>query len=695
MSRHVPQALRERLFARSQGTCERSGCDAAITLESMHCAHLRAHVHGGPPIEENLAAWCPKCNLINGARDVTDPRTPARAWQLEALDVVVPKILNTGAATLSAAPAAGKTIFAGLVFMRLAELGFVNRMIVLVPRNTLVKQWGNSMLKHLHLQLRPDSAYERSGQVGVVVTYQSLQNRIARDNHIDQVGKHRTLLVLDEVHHVGEPVRPGGALPAWSRYVSELAGTVDVKLNVAAILNLSGTLWRSLPGQRISTIRYQTLPDGKLLSLVDYDIDAPRLIKEGHLRNIDLAKLGASVQLQDYRDLRVIDSHTADLNEKPAGRAVLRGLAKNSEWRRTFVGAVLDRLTQQHRSLQGHHVKALIVANSQASAALLCETANELMRERGLAPLARTATSDLADAQEVLEEFRTKRQPGILCTVDMAGEGYDCPDICVVGFASNKQTPLYIRQVVARAQRRTERERELNIPVPAVVVAPAVPELLELLAGILAPMHHEIAPAEAFEPREPRDPGDGSRDPAFELTQVMPDPDFNASIVEDDEWQVPGRTVRHAERALDEVGLPPIYATRTVYALMKAAQAQREAAPFDPLNSFEASFEQLGRSGTTPRADAKARSMSVEEKVALYRGLLKRAAGWWMFKGDPTISIEDFNTDANKAARIPPGGREDARVEQLQTAARFAARRILIYCRDHKMTPPNFREWME
>jgi superfamily II DNA or RNA helicase len=59
-----------------------------------------------------------------------------------------------------------------------------------------------------------------------------------------------------------------------------------------------------------------------------------------------------------------------------------------------------------------------------------------------------------------LETFRRLDRPGILCTVDMAGEGYDCPDIAVVGFATNKLTPLYVRQVVARAQRVTAYERE-------------------------------------------------------------------------------------------------------------------------------------------------------------------------------------------------------------------------------------------
>ena len=97
------------------------------------------------------------------------------------------------------------------------------------------------------------------------------------------------------------------------------------------------------------------------------------------------------------------------------------------------------------------------------------------------------------ESSAVLEDFRKAKMPGVLCTVDMAGEGYDCPDIAVIGFASNKLTPLYIRQVIARAQRVTAREREEH-PIPATVVIPDTKELVELMVSILKPMQHQIDP---------------------------------------------------------------------------------------------------------------------------------------------------------------------------------------------------------
>jgi hypothetical protein len=90
---------RERLFADSGGQCQRAGCQASITFETMHVAHLRARANGGTLADDNVSAWCAPCNWKNGATDVEDTRVQPREWQIEALQVIVNKILMEGAAT--------------------------------------------------------------------------------------------------------------------------------------------------------------------------------------------------------------------------------------------------------------------------------------------------------------------------------------------------------------------------------------------------------------------------------------------------------------------------------------------------------------------------------------------------------------------------------------------------------------------
>jgi len=78
----------------------------------------------------------------------------------------------------------------------------------------------------------------------------------------------------------------------------------------------------------------------------------------------------------------------------------------------------------------------------------------------------------------------------------MAGEGYDCPDIAVVTYATNVQTAQYIRQVVARGQRVTKWEREkVGHPLTTAIILPDISDLVEQFKGILAPMVHDIEPS--------------------------------------------------------------------------------------------------------------------------------------------------------------------------------------------------------
>jgi superfamily II DNA or RNA helicase len=695
-----PRWLRERLFARSGGHCERTECRAPLTLETLHVAHLYARAHGGPLIEENVAAWCAPCNLRNGPRDVADHRVLAREWQLEALDVIIDKLLN-GAATLSAAPGAGKTLFAGLVFERLYELDAVDRMVVLVPRRTLVKQWAASLAKDRYLELRPDAAYERphSHQIGVVATYQSLLNREQRQNHREQIAQTRTLLVLDEVHHVGEPAGPGQQIPAWAQYVKDLAGTVEPPdLHVTAVLNLSGTLWRSAEGERISTVRYTKEPDGRLFSCVDFDVPVELLIDRKELRPVDLFRLGARVEMNDYANLKVIDSHIADLDAKPA-RAAIAHLGNDPAWREAFVGAVLDRLKAAHQSLNGYPVKALIVATTQQQARWMRDTADALMLARGLRPMAKLAISDEVEASDVLEDFRKARTPGVLCTVDMAGEGYDCPDIAVIGFASNKLTPLYIRQVVARAQRVTAREREQQHPIPATVVIPDTVELVELMVSILQPMRHELeappaAPAPPPGSKPPVGPGQTGPlpFPAYTVEGIEVDANFRVNVTGVTDGEISGALVTAMEEQLTAVHLRSADAPRFIVAVRELVRARRQAQPFDPLSDFETDLESMGEekapSGATPIRN---RPMTEEVQAKQLGAQLQHAAGWstrYM-----SIPVEQFVADVNRAGKIPKGGRRQASIAQLEAAWQYAEQRIFTYCDEHQLVRPTTARW--
>jgi superfamily II DNA or RNA helicase len=687
--------LREQLFLRSNGECER-GCGRTIELDTFHAAHLRAHANGGPEIESNLAAWCTRCNYEQGAADVADTRMPPREWQLEAHDQIVRRIIADGAATVSAAPGSGKTVFAALVFEALYAADVVDRMVVLAPRRTLVNQWVGALLANRHLQLKGNDALERKGQHGVVLTYQALLNPKTVETLRLKARQSRTLLVLDEVHHVGEPA-DGGAQPAWARSVADFAGTVDHDLHVA-VLNLSGTLWRSNAGERISTVRYSTLPDGKLESLVDFEVGAERLIMAGQLRALDLYRLGAQVRMSDMTQTEVVDSKIADLDEKPA-RFVIASLAGSDDWRQSFVQSVLERLEQAHRSLDNYHAKALIVAARQEDARALQTEVNLQMRQRGLRPLADIATSDDDHAADVLERFKKKQQVGVLCTVDMAGEGYDCPDIVVVGYATNKLTTLYVRQVVARAMRVTERERELGRILPAAIVVPDVALLVDKLVEYLAPFMHQVYQADAAIPpggEIERSDGQMPLLPRFQLEDITAGEEtVTVAHIDGTRYDFQGELVARVARELEAVQLPPSFAPRVLVAAKRTVGDLLDSRPFEGLSSDAAALEDFvtgGQPPTPPSAPHRPHVPpteafdSIEARCKLMQEQLKRWESWWHFNGISPIAV--FASEANRAAGISKGARPRADLAQLERALEHERSTIATLCQQTGAVPP-------
>lgn len=695
----ISPALRQFVFTRSGGKCQR--CAAPIPIESFHCAHLVPAVDGGPVHESNLEAWCPHCNLTNGARVAGDNRLFPRDWQSRALNHVVDRIARTGSATVAAAPGAGKTIFAGLVFdaLRLAEIA--DRMVVFVPNRTLVTQWADSLLPARHLQLKTFDAVERPNQDGTVVTYQSLDTRRILDTHRQLASRSRTLLVFDEVHHLGE--RPHGNQPAWARNVAELAGSIE-NLRVAGVLNLSGTLWRSAPSERISTVRYRTVDDGRLQSEVDFEVTTEELVLAGQLRPIDLYRLESKIRLADYREQAVIQGNLSDLDEQQTRAAVAR-LGSVAEWRSAFVAAVLDRLEKAHRALGGHHAKALIVASSQDDARMFRDEVDKQMRARHLSPLALLAVSEEEEAHATLKAFKNQKRVGVLCTVGMAGEGYDCPDIAVLGYASNKMTPLYVRQVIARAMRVTDTERKLlNRPIPAAIVLPDAQTLVERLVAYLKPIT-----AEVIQPESPdmivrsAAPGEVRQSDMFGLPEIR-------YSLERATMEHQGVTVAYADMSredfavnvtdalgmeLESVGVPAVYSPRFMAAAKRAARNLRDARPFDGVSADVTVLEQLTADATeaavgaiNPPEPLIVSLISEEDRAKHLQSQLRKCAGWWQRNGDTDIA--NFQSDINSAAGIPTGGRESASALQLTNALAYAKGRVVARCRVTGSKPPRF-----
>ena len=689
-NRRISPGLRADIFTRSQEHCQR--CGTAITLEKFHVAHLRAASHGGPAVLANLEAWCVPCNLSHGNIDVLDTRQPLRPWQKEALPRVLDAITGRGVSTVMAAPGAGKTVFAGAVFAAGQEAGLWERLLVIVPRAALVEQWKRSLLENCHIGLDTkgvarSGGLEMDGMDGICLTYQGLLSQDAQRRHLSAIRRTRTLVVLDEVHHLGEPITPGRPTKAWSDAIQEIAGDVEVRLHAAGVLNMSGTLFRTAEDERISTVLYDQVEgdhgEPRIQAITDYDIHPDRLVREGVLRAPDLFRMGARVEILNHATSEVTAAGIADLKEESA-RAALRSLNWQPDWVQQLVTVTLNELETRHRDSAGAPIKGLIVAHRQEMAREFRNEVNRQMTARGLRPLAESVTSeDGANAFPTLERFRKMQRVGVLCTVGMAGEGYDCPDIAVVTYATNVQTAQNIRQVVARGQRVTEWERARSMKLSTAIIVPDVPDLVELFVDILAPMVHEIQVPTASDAPPAEDGGAfANRSPGQTEIELLSAEDTALDVVS----AINATGSFDVSPAAKDLLMPLIQAANLPEhwwpRLAQFADMLGQSRPFSPT---------LQMPEVKPaRPEPSTREVTPREAHDAVRKDLAHASRWWAHVAvkQGGTAVQFFITEIYGEAGITEI--ERASVMQIKRAIDVAYAKIRRFCAGHNLAVPRF-----
>src|ERR1700712_3974792 len=230
----------------------------------------------GPDVSETLDPERPGARAGTFAAEHLSPSFPERAawgtaeklraWQAEALDVY---FQNEPRDFLPAAtPGAGKTTLALGVGTELHARWVVERGTFVAPTEHLKRQWGEAS-ERVGLHLDPefknsDGRYARHYK-GVAVTYAQVAMRPSL--HKDITEAHKTLVILDEVHH-------GGDALSWGD------GIRDAFERATRRLSLTGTPFRSATAP-IPFVTY--LPDnqGIRTSLTDYNYGYGRALEDG------------------------------------------------------------------------------------------------------------------------------------------------------------------------------------------------------------------------------------------------------------------------------------------------------------------------------------------------------------------------------------------------------------------------------
>ncbi len=376
-------------------------------------------------------------------------------------------------------PGGGKSLLPVLAAHALIGAGLVERVVWVVPRDSLRLQaeeafadptWRGALGHSLGVRAADNAPDPCRGLAGYVTTYQGVA--AAPDLHLAEARRRRTLLVVDEMHHlpalddVAEGDTADDPAQGWSAALLPLLECARVRLL------LSGTLERA-DGRRILWLPYRR---GVRAGQTEVDLAARGWAVVGYSRAQALAERavlpvtfgaldGEARWLQPLQPgpdgtriraeagpHRLSGSHPTETTRPALFTALRTGFAE-ALLRRAFEAARSLRAQRRAAGLGPCGLgKLLVVAPDQAQARRYLDLLRAWV-PRSQADSVRLATSDERDAHETLATYRLRPEPSALVTVAMAYEGLDAPEVAVVAALTHIRSRPWLEQMVARATR--------------------------------------------------------------------------------------------------------------------------------------------------------------------------------------------------------------------------------------------------
>jgi len=359
--------------------------------------------------------------------------------------------------TLGACPAAGKTKATCSLVARLLLDGTGKRVMVVSPTEKVQKQWRDAFSDFgIDLICEP---VEVLGFMGCSVTYQQVAS--GKETHRINCGRQRTIVVLDEIHHLGENL-------AWG------AGCRRAFEGAAFRIHLSGTLFRS-KSEKIPFIDYL----GNT-GQTDFSYSYQQALDDKVCRPAFFQTMDGGGQWLINGDMKQA-LLGQKLNEKDTGHLLRTILAPSGDWIRATALAS-DRKLMDCRAL-GHR---------NAGTLWLCTDQNHV---KALAPIVASiageepvrAISEDPKASEKIAAFASGTQKNLL-SVRQVSEGADLPRLRCLVYATNYMTELFFRQALGRIIRMILGLEEQW----AYFFLPRLPTLVEYSLRVLEEIYHHL-----------------------------------------------------------------------------------------------------------------------------------------------------------------------------------------------------------
>jgi len=427
------------LYIAADGKCEMCG---APLRPGWHADHVHPYSRGGKTSLTNAQALCPACNLKKGDR--TDvKKIELREFQRRFVNTAIRKAEQGQRVMVADVHAgSGKTLAACAAADRLMALGYIDQVVVFVPRLNLAHQfeldwkiarplmpWQSVMGELFH---RPnDPPLLLDGASGYVSTYSSLVSQPIL--HLRQIASRRTLVIFDEADRLGSDEERGDFTQSALRaeQVGEAAAMVFV---------MSGTPVRA-DGKPLLFATY-TEPDENGFRSLSPDVSSTYRdgVRDGYLRRFDfrLADGGYTLKTLNGEATMAIEE-----TEKAIGSVL-----EQPEIYEPLVDTFVERLNEHKRQIDPR-LCGLVAANRQSHA----KAVQRYIKKRYPHLKTLIAVSDDGEvAHQSLRQFK-RGQHDVLITVSMAYVGYDHKPISVLLLLTGFRSESYLRQLVARGLR--------------------------------------------------------------------------------------------------------------------------------------------------------------------------------------------------------------------------------------------------
>lgn len=424
------------LWLAADGKCQMCGQPLGDDWEPDHVLPFS---EGGETNIANGQALCKRCNRKKGNKLMIE----LREFQQRFVNQAIEKAKSgTKELVCNVFAGSGKTLASQVAADQLMELGYIDQVVVFVPRLNLAKQyeldweemrgklpWKPTMQALRKSDNRLPLIYENAS--GYITTYSSLCSK--PELHIEQIAKKRTLLILDEAHQLG--IDEHGIDPTKSAHYTQLAGD-----KAELIFVMSGTPYRA-DGKALLFAQYSDKDSaGKAILQPDLEATYRDGVREGYLRRFEARMINGGYM---WNDLDGSEEKTL----RGGDASVYRALQLEEIWKQ-LVNNFVEVLLEQ-KQLVDDRMCGLIATIDQKQAE---EVYEYLQRSYPNLGILKAISDDGKNAQDALSNFKQGKHD-ILVTVSMAYIGYDHKPINTILLLTHFRSKSYLTQLVARGLR--------------------------------------------------------------------------------------------------------------------------------------------------------------------------------------------------------------------------------------------------